>query len=372
MVLSTAKNLLLIGGGHSHALVLHYWRSLPGVDLTLISENSTTPYSGMVPGYIAGFYDREECFIDLEELCHRSGAHFIKDRVTALDLDSQTVRITDRSLSFDLVSLDIGSSPLVPDSVSSPWVIPVKPIGQFLARWEEIRQIHRPLTIAIVGGGAGGVELAFAIASKLQNSQIHLIHQGKNLLPSHNDWVQQKALQKLEARGIKVHLNNAVVQVKDQILSSHTGFHLTCDFVLWVTQARGASWLRSSGLTLDDRDFILVNNCLRSVSHPFVFASGDIASLVNCPLPKAGVFAVRQGLPLYRNLRRSLHNQSLVPFRPPVNYLSLIGTGDGRAIASWGRWGAEGRWLWHVKNYIDRRFMAKLGRHIRQAIASPF
>lgn len=362
MALSTPKQLVLVGGGHSHGLLLKYWQKNrnSAAELTLISDHKTTPYSGMVPGYISGFYDRSECFIDLEKLCRRSGVNFIVDRVTDLDLEQQLVKTSHQTIKFDLVSLDIGSSPFVPAHIDDGAVIPVKPIGDFLCQWDKIKDREQPLTLAIVGGGGGGVELAFNTRAKLKFAQIHLFHQGNSLLPGHNRWVQQTVYRKLLELGIKVHLNSEVIQVKNHILTTRSGFSLTCDFVLWVTQAIGAPWLRSSGLALDDRGFILVNNCLQSLSHQQVFACGDIASLKDNPLPKAGVVAVRQALPLYRNLKRALAQRPLIPYKPQSIYLGLIGTGDGRAIASWGSLGAEGKWLWYLKDYIDRSFMADL------------
>ncbi len=362
MVPSTPKQLVLLGGGHSHALVIKYWQKVRNspAQLTLISDNKTTPYSGMVPGYISGFYDRSECFIDLERLCQRSGVNFIIDRVNNLDLENQLVKTNDRAIKFDLVSLDIGSSPFMPSNIGGDGVIPVKPIGYFLEQWDKIKDSKSPLRIAIVGGGVGGVELAFNTRATLKLSDIHLFQKNDRLLPGHNQWVQQTLYQKLTKLGIKVYLNSPVIHVENHLLTTRSGFSLTCDFIFWVTQATGAPWLRSSGLALDDRGFILVNNCLQSLSHPWVFAAGDIASILDCPLPKAGVVAVRQALPLYHNLLNGLAQRPLKPYQPQSNYLSLIGTGDGRATASWGKFGAEGRWLWHLKDRIDRGFMAGL------------
>ncbi len=356
------KQLVLVGGGHSHALLLKYWQKVrnSSTELTLISDNKTTPYSGMVPGYISGFYDRSECFIDLERLCHRSGVNFIIDRVNDLDLENQLVKINDWAIKFDLVSLDIGSSPSIPANLLGDGVIPVKPIVYFLEQWDKIKDSRLPLRIAIVGGGVGGVELAFNARARLKLTDIHLFQKSDSLLPGHNQWVQQTLFQKLTKLDIKVHLNSAVIQVENHLLTTRSGFSLTCDFVFWVTQAEGAPWLRSSGLALDDRGFILVNNCLQSLSHPKVFAAGDIATILDCPLPKAGVVAVRQALPLYRNLLNALAQRPLKSYKPQSNYLSLIGTGDGRAVASWGKFGSEGRWLWHLKDRIDRGFMAGL------------
>lgn len=135
------------------------------------------------------------------------------------------------------------------------------------------------------------------------------------------------------------------------------------DEILWATAAAAAPWLRHSGLQLDANGFIAIGATLRSLSHDTVFAAGDIASSVDHPRPKAGVFAVRHGPPLADNLRQALLGQTLLPFVPQQHFLSLISTGDKRAVASRGAWAAGGqgllgRALWQLKDRIDRHFIA--------------
>ncbi len=121
-----------------------------------------------------------------------------------------------------------------------------------------------------------------------------------------------------------------------------------------------AAWLRDAQLALDDRGFIAVNSHLQSISHPFVFAAGDVATLIETPRPKSGVYAVRAAKPLAANLIAALTGKPLRTFSPQRRALYLISTGPKHAIASWGGFAVAGRWVWRWKNRIDRDYIAKL------------
>ena len=365
------QDLVLIGGGHSHAIVLKLWgmKPIPGVRLTLISAHSHTPYSGMLPGHVAGFYTYDQTHIDLRRLTGYAKANFYLDRVTGLDLVHHQLFCQNHPpVSFDYLSLDIGSTPTtinVPGA--GEYAIPAKPVPQFLTAWERIvttanHHPHQPLSLSIVGGGAGGVELALNMQVKLKaisHLEIHLFQRGKQLLPGHNSWVSHHLQQILIQRGIKLHLNQIVTEVLPKQIICASGLKLKSDHIFWVTQATAPSWIKTSGLITDDRGFILVNNYLQSISHPQVFATGDIATMENYPRPKAGVFAVRQGKPLFQNLQNIFLDKKLVKYIPQKLYLSLIGTGDKKAIASWSYFGGQSSLLWTWKDYIDRQFMQR-------------
>ncbi len=380
-----AKDIVLVGGGHSHAIVLRLWgmRPVPGVRLTLISEASDTPYSGMLPGYVAGVYSRDACYIDLRSLCNFAGAQFYVDRVVGLDLQAQQVLCAHRPpVRYDFLSIDIGSTPHLPcppEMAADARSIPAKPIRHLLEGWQRVRDRvaqspERPLALAVVGGGVGGVELTLAVQHALSRilqesgqPQTHLaialIHRGRELLPSHNLWVRDRVRQVLQGRGVALHLGETVLNARTGagglMLACASGLELPCEFALWVTQATAAPWIAASGLAVDDAGFLAVDGTLRSLSHANVFAAGDVATMVATPRPKAGVFAVRQGKPLYENLCRAVRGEALRSFVPQTRFLSLIGTSDGSAIASWGRWGWQSPLLWQWKDRIDRAFMAK-------------
>jgi selenide,water dikinase len=370
------QDLVLIGGGHSHAIALRTlgMHPIPGVRLTLITEASHTPYSGMLPGYVAGQYEVDQCHIDLRPLAQFAGARWICDRAVGLDLAAQQVHCAHHPpIAFDRLSINIGSTPTLTVPGAAEWVIPAKPIAQFLPQWQamldQVRQHpDRPLTILVVGGGAGGVELALTTQAHLQRLYrqagrspqvtIHLVHRGPDLLAGRSPRLRRRMQQVLLQRGIQLHLNVAVEEVLPGRLVGTGGLQLEGDRILWVTQASAAAWPGAAGLATDAQGFIQVNDGLQSVSHPQVFAAGDIATQIHHPRPKAGVFAVRQGPPLVANLRRSLLGQPLTPFYPQEQFLILIGTGDGKAVASRGPWVlGPHAWLWRWKDSIDRKFM---------------
>ncbi|MEI7786508.1 MAG: selenide, water dikinase SelD, partial [Betaproteobacteria bacterium] len=189
--------------------------------------------------------------------------------------------------------------------------------------------------------------------------EFHLYSSTAQILPSHNPQVQRHFTELLRRRGVHLHTGQAVTEVWAGCLQTASGQVFDADAVIWVTQAAGAPWLRETGLALDEGGFIRVNEHLQSVSDERVFAAGDIASLPQPQVEKAGVFAVRQAMPLMDNLRRSLMAQPLRPYRPQRRWLALISTGDANAAASRGGFFAQGRWVWRWKDWIDRRFMAQ-------------
>lgn len=376
------KDLVLIGGGHSHVGVLRRFgmRPLAGVRLTLICKDVMTPYSGMLPGLIAGHYAFDDAHVDLNRLARFAGARFYNDEATGFDFDNQLVVCRHRpAVSFDVASVNIGSAPVTVDVPgAADHVVPVKPIDQFVAHWERMRArvLGRSeasigtTRIGVVGGGAGGVEMILAVQYRLRQLlaekgrdakrlEFHLLTDTDEILPTHNPSVRAKFRRVLAARGVSVHTARRVVAVEPGLLHCADGFELALDEILWVTWAGAGGWVAESGLDVDERGFIRVNDYLQSTSHPTVFAAGDIASMTNHTRPKAGVFAVRQGPPLTANLRRMLLNRPLRPFAPQKQFLSLISTGNRSAVASRSGWALEGAWVWRWKDWIDRRFMAK-------------
>ena len=375
------KDLVLVGGGHAHVTVLKKFamRPVPGVRITLICRDLQAPYSGMLPGFIAGHYSFDEAHIDLVPLSRFAGARFFHDEVVGLDTDNKRLICRDRpDVSYDVLSINVGSAPdisAVPGAAAN--VTPVKPIDGFVDKWQSLceRVLRRQggLRIGIVGAGAGGVELTLAVQYRLKEllagkwpdnagPEFHLFTDADDVLTTHNRFVRVKFRRVLSERKINVHARHKVVEVRPGALQCANGATFELDEILWVTMARAQTWPAKAGLDVDEQGFIKVNNTLESVSHPGIFAAGDIAHMVNYPRPKSGVFAVRQGPPLSSNVRRKLLDRPLKPFFPQREFLSLISTGDKYAIASRSWWALEGRWVWNWKDWIDRRFMRKFNR----------
>ncbi|MDZ7893300.1 MAG: selenide, water dikinase SelD [Rhodoferax sp.] len=370
------RDIVLVGGGHSHVVVLRYFamHPLPGVRITLICTDAHTPYSGMLPGYVAGHYSYDDVHIDLCRLCAATGARFIQAEVIGLDHDNRTVQLRGRpDINYDVVSINTGSTPQMRAQGAAEQAVPVKPITGFNQRWlqllDKVAQATRPLSIAIVGGGAGGVELCLAMQHRLRVEtqaagraaiapQFSLFTSG-GLLPTHNPGVQARFTKVLAERGVQVHLQTPVAEVQAGRLCSAQGEWFGADEVLWVTQAGGGAWLQSTGLALTDNRCIRLHDTLQSITDPRVFAAGDVAAMENFSLEKAGVFAVRMGMPLAINLQRAVQGLPLQPYRPQRHWLALISTGDKFAVASRGALGFAGTWVWRWKDWIDRRFMQR-------------
>jgi selenide,water dikinase len=367
-------DLVLVGGGHSHLLVLKKlaMQPLPGVRITLVTRDLHTPYSGMLPGYIAGHYSYDETHIDLLPLARLVGARVIHAEVEAIDCGLRQISVRGRPpLDYDLLSINIGSRPQMPNKDKlTEAQFAVKPVDCFIQSWQQLEQglldTRDDFHLAIIGGGAGSVELALSLQHRVHqleqphaNLQISLVTDGERLLPGHNARVRRHIDSILHQREIKVLYQHTVNGFEGGQLQGDFAPPVDADAVIWVTSASPADWLRHSGLALDANGFIEVNLCLQSVSHAQVFAAGDIAAVAAHPRPKSGVFAVRQGIPLAHNLLLQLQGRALKPFKPQSQYLSLISTGGRHAIASRGPWAFQGRWCWWLKDHIDRKFVRR-------------
>ena len=371
------KDLVLVGGGHAHVSVLRRFgmRPVPGLRITLVTRDVHTPYSGMLPGYVAGHYDYDDCHIDLGPLARFAGARLYHTEVEGLDLDERRLMVRGRPpVGFDLLSINTGSRPRTADAPGArEHALPVKPIDEFLVRWEKLKQriveSVGPFQVIVVGGGAGGVELALSTHHCLRRElsgngdeprrlRYTLLTDGPRILPTHNEGVRARFERVLAGRGIEVKTSHRVAEVTAEAVVADGKAPVAADAVLWVTSAAAPEWPREAGLAVDDGGFIRVDDCLQSVSHPGIFAAGDVAAMPQ-PRPKSGVFAVRQGPFLTENLRRAATGRRLVRYRPQRHFLGLISTGDRYAVASRGGLVMEGAWLWRLKDWIDRRFMSR-------------
>lgn len=379
------KRLVLLGGGHSHLAVLMSLAKdpVPGLDVTLISRDIETPYSGALPAFLCGRAQEDDFLIDLRPLAQMAGVRLIQAGVDHIDLPQRLLLCAGRPpVHFDILSLNLGSRP---DSNAIPGAerhaVAVKPINGFLERWEQIQRDYDAAlaaltlyTIAIVGGGPASVELACALQEKLHRTRgprlllrIIVVTSRSRLLWGLAASAGALAQRTLQNRDIDVRLHCRVVAVEAGQLRvedctpgrEKQTTSIACNATIMATGACAAPWLGDTGLALDARGFVRVNNRLQSMSHPFVFAAGDIAAIAGQPRPRSGVYAVRQGMPLARNLRRFVQGKSLLPYFPQSKALALLYTGDGQAIATRGQWAAQGHWAWRWKDWIDKRFVAK-------------
>src|SRR5262245_7247114 len=372
------KDVVRVGAGHAHVGVLRKFgmTPMPGVRLTLITRQVHTPYSGMLPGMVAGLYDYDEAHIDTAPLTRFAQARLYHSEVVGLDLAERRVICLDRPpVPYDLLSINIGSTPSarhIPGVAEH--AIPVKPIDGFLERFEAARsRILRAkgrAKIGVIGGGAGGVELLLSLHRRLTRdvnaagfaaTGLHftLVTSSDELLPAFPPRMRRRFAEILRQRGISVVAGGNVSEVRSDAVFVDGNGAVALDEVFWTTRAAPARWLTDTGLALDPEGFVRVRETLQSASHPDVFAAGDVAAIEGHAPPKSGVYAVRSGQPLASNLRRLLKGKRLVPYKPQRQALYLISTGERYALGARNGFTFEGAWVWKLKDFIDRRFMAK-------------
>ena len=365
------KRLVLVGGGHAHVEVLRRFglQRESDVEITLINTGRHTVYSGMLPGLVAGHYGWRACFIDLEVLARFARARLLRDIAIGLDLERKLVRCADAAeVPYDIVSVDVGSAPNTPAAAQlARHAMPVRPVQRFISAWDGL--VHeageRNSSLVVVGAGAAGIELCLSMQHRLRQRVAHnrmkfgVITFTADILPDHNAGVRGRIKRVLQARGVAIRTGSTVLGMDDRNLFLEGGERVPADHVVWATGPAAPRWLGESGLRADDRGFVLVDDRLRALSHPDVFAVGDIATMAHHPRPKSGVYAVRQGPPLAANLRFALRGDNPRAFEPQSIALQLITTGDRNAIASWGPLHSEGGWVWRWKDRIDRRFMRR-------------
>lgn len=411
------KDVLLVGGGHSHVLLIRMWAMQPiaGVRLTLISEKVDTPYSGMLPGLIAGHYHPDDVHIDLARLCSWANVRFIEQRVTQIDLEARSIAFEDSEygdaeyensnnaitgelselnhppnrppsrppgrppVHFDLLSLDTGSTPELSVEGSDTFSVPVKPVHGFYQRWlallKRIQQApaktaspaqSNAIAVGVVGSGAGGFELIMAMQFALNNvganTICHWFVRGIRVLKGRPEKVSDMAITAALDAGVVVHKEFDVVNVDEHAVHSRDGRTVALDETVWCAAARAPDWPAEAGFDVDRRGFILTNRYLQSISHNFVFATGDIGTQRDTPSNKAGVFAVRQAPVLFQNIRRSLLKTKLKPYQPQTDFLSLMATGQKSAIGNRGGISVQGGYVWKLKDHIDQKFMNQFRR----------
>lgn len=358
------RRLVLVGGGHAHLEVLRRLalRPHPPVDLTLVSLDHRHLYSGMVPGYLQGQYREEDITFELPALAARAGGRFVQGRVTAVDPGAREISLEGGgTIPYDLISFNVGSRTAGDElpGVRGHAAL-VKPISRAADLRRRLLELaaegDEPCRAAIVGGGAAGVEIACAIAAVLDRAgrerRLAILDSSAKILSEYSERFRRRALQVLSGKQIAIRAGMRV-----------EGDRLPPGLTVWLTGAAAWPLFQSSGLPVDDRGFLLVDDALRSVADPRVLGAGDCVTLARHPdTPKAGVYAVREGPVLWKSLLAGVSGNRPPRYEPQEGYLSLLNTGDGRALLSYKGLVSHSRWAWRLKDGIDRRFVARYQR----------
>ena len=361
------KQLVLAGAGHAHLHVLKALaeRPWPDVEVTLVSPYSRQIYSGMLPGWMAGHYSLDQCAAVLQPLLAAAGVRFVQDSVVGVDAPRRVIQTENcGEIAYDALSLDTGAQVELSSLVSTDaTLLSIRPIEDFVVGWRRQLELFKQrgvASLAVVGGGAAGVELALAaryrLTRELGASKVLVkLVVGGGLLPGHGPSIVARVTKTLARHRIELVKGYASGCLSGLELRDGTSVPVDC--IIAATGVKPASWLADSGVALAPDGFIAVEDGQKSVSHKEVFAAGDIASRIDVPHAKSGVYAVRAGPVLARNLNRALTGQVPQNYQPQKRSLYLLATGPKEAIMSWGRFSASGRWAWLWKDWIDRRFM---------------
>lgn len=374
------RRLVLVGGGHAHVHVLKAIGDAldPTVSVTLVTPVERQVYSGMLPGFVAGHYTLEECGIDLGPLVERARALVVRSSASLVNPAMREVICANGEVvPYDVLSIDVGSRAFTGrvKGVEEHAVV-IRPLERFVEGWEKVLARARQggmNSVSVVGGGAAGLELAFAVENRLRRESggeaphVRVLTDARTVVPEYPAGARGRLLRLASRRNIGIHGGSPVTEVGPGYLRLRDAIEFATDATLWVTGAAAPGLLRDSGLQTDDRGFLAVNDFMQSLSHPEVFGAGDCATNLANPRPKAGVFAVRAGPALAANLVAAMKGGPLERYVPSPRYLALVSCGTRYAVGLYGGLSFEGGWVWRWKDRIDRGFVARYSAKVLAA-----
>lgn len=366
------KRLVLLGGGHAHVEVLRSLalQPMPDVETTLVTPHHRLLYTGMIPGVIAGHYSLAEAAIDLVKLAASAKANVVLTTATSVKPVEREIVCADAStMPYDVLSVDVGSSPVVGNARGvEQHAVVMRPLEGLVRGWADVRAhalAGKVRSISIVGAGGAGVELALAMDFGLRRQMkgdtphVRVLTDAPVAMAEFNEGARARLRRRLAKRNIGVHVSSEVAEVGSGFVRLASGIEFASDATFWATGAGAPEWLKRSGFATDKKGFLLVNDFLQSVSFREVFGAGDCVSQEQRPLPKAGVFAVRAAPRLASNLRAALAGVALERHITSPRFLALVSAGGKRAVGVWGDLSFGGMLAWRWKDSIDRRFVAR-------------
>ncbi len=363
------KKLLLVGGGHAHVFLIKqfYLKNIPGIEVVLVTAGKYQYYSGMASGYVEGIYKEEDMSFDLRKMCHKSRIKYIEARLAGIDVENKCVKLeNNETVSFDVISVDTGSE-MAGKNVQGvmKYAYCVKPLENlFKLRENFIEQMVKESQVVIVGAGAAGIEMAFALKAlsckMKKNVEVTLAHSGNLILNGYNENVREKTLKKLEKDKIKILPLSKISSVSQNKLTIESGKQIKYDFLVWAAGPKSNPLYKDSGFTVDKAGYMMVNRYLQSVDYPFIFGAGDCISFSDFEyVKKVGVYAIREAPYLLSNILKFIGNEELKEYIPQIDYLAIISVGNKKGIMQYKGMANMGKLSWKLKDYIDGAFMKK-------------
>ena len=359
--------LVLIGGGHAHAGVLFHIGGMVdrGHEVVLVNPTPQHYYSGMGPGVLGGAYTPEQIRFPVKDMVLARGGTFIEDRLESVDADARVVRLASgEELPYDVLSFNAGSViPTPRETERGDDIYTVKPIQNLWIARERIEELlgKGPVRVAVVGGGPAALEVAGnarEVRGAGRNPEVRVLA-GRTFLRKLPERIRAMAKKNFADRGIEVVEGSYVRSAEPGKVRLENGDVYEADVIFLALGVKPPTLFRESGLKVGPDGGLTVSRTLQCVDHPEIFGGGDCIHFLDKPLDKVGVYAVRQHPVLVHNLAAQLEGRDLIPFDPGGSYLLVFNLGGGRGIF-W-KWGVVfgGKPAFFVKDYIDRKFMAK-------------
>ena len=363
------RRLVLVGAGHAHLTTIAQLESIieAGAEVTVLSLGSYQYYSGMGPGLFSGRYTPGQVRFNVRRFSERHGAKFVESEVTSIHPRERRIILIDGSfIPYDVISFNIGSviDPSAAGLVACDSLQPVKPVERlFDARCRIGAMLDQgTVRLAVVGGGAAGIEMAAngaALGRSAQNSIAVTLVTNRRILRGFPDHVRRKSLRKLDRLGVRVVENDPVQRCTEGSMILESGEEIGYDFGLLATGTRPPNLFARSGLKLGVSGGLLVGSQLNTEDYPEIFGGGDCVDFAPRALEKVGVFAVRQNPILYNNLKESILGGPLINFEPQRHYHLILNFGDGTGLSHRAPFTLRGPLAFILKDKIDSGFMRK-------------
>lgn len=361
------KRIVLGGGGHAHLYSLARVGVLTrqGFDVTLVDRSPYLYYSGMATGVISGTYAPDEHRIDIRRLVEEGGGRFVQGRVVEIRTENREFVLgSGQTVPYDAASVCLGSEvtryDMVEDRTGAVGVKPVVNTVEIRRRLLALSKDRAP-RILVVGGGAAGCEVAanmLVLLSQLGiEGKLTIAQKSESLLPDAPKRAQREILAFLRERGAKVLTSTFVTRLGDGLAWTSDDREIPCDLPVLAVGVSPPNVFRDSGLPTDKAGGLQLNHYLHSIGDGRLFGGGDCVSFPSKVLPKLGVFAVRQGPVIFRNLQASLIGSPLQVYKPQERYLYVLNLGEGTGLAIYGRFSWRGRLAWWLKHRIDEKFI---------------